>query len=610
MGVQRGLAFAAAFFAAVVSWAGGEEEVRHATGLLIPPHRSGAAQGAASPANAVRRTKSLLGITKDAEEPLPAKWDSRDCDYGCWVTPVRDQGNVGACWAFASYATLETQLLKTGRGEYDLSEKHLVNLHGLIQTDTKEGLADFAAAYLTRWEGAVAETNDPYIASLSDWTDSVPRMPAIHVQDIVWIPPRTNVTDNATLKKAIMDYGAVAVPMYCVNSASYLNCTNGAYYYPVETNADHLVAVVGWDDDYAAENFVMSPPGDGAWLIKNSWGTDIGDEGYLHVSYYDKAFHLASWIYGCVFIPAAEGEDYTAVYGYDRLGPIAFNLQGKGGPIAATFTASWNEELAAVGLYSCVAPLDYKIEVYTNLWEEANPDEDGKSTLAYSQTGTLTHLGYSTIPLDSPVPLTPGDRYSIVFSNTSECDRYFCVCAQTEFADDFKPVEGVTFYYYSEGNSWRDSTANKFYDVDGYGPYSGNICLKAYTRAKAGVKDSGPSEAADGTRMCAAVAFANPALYLQAGQTFGAFANIAGANNRTYWYSWLAGLDPALSDDFAVSLAFINGLPHISWSPDLSDRTYTIFGAKTLNDAEWTELSQDDVPTSSNNFFRVDVAFP
>ena len=58
---------------------------------------------------------------------LPAKWDARD--YG-WITPVKDQGSVGACWAFAVNAVIETQLRKSGKGTWDLSEKNMVNLHG------------------------------------------------------------------------------------------------------------------------------------------------------------------------------------------------------------------------------------------------------------------------------------------------------------------------------------------------------------------------------------------------------------------------------------------------------------------------------------------------
>ena len=62
-----------------------------------------------------------------AEEPLPQRWDSRE--HG-WITPVRNQGYVGACWAFAALASTEAHLLKWGQGSYDFSEKKMVNLNG------------------------------------------------------------------------------------------------------------------------------------------------------------------------------------------------------------------------------------------------------------------------------------------------------------------------------------------------------------------------------------------------------------------------------------------------------------------------------------------------
>ena len=77
-------------------------------------------------------------------------------------------------------------------------------------------------------------------------------------------------------------------------STSYYNPDTGAYCYPVRDNPvryiNHIVTVVGWDDNYSKANFKTSSKvtQDGAWIVKNSWGTDWGEDGYFYLSYQDQ----------------------------------------------------------------------------------------------------------------------------------------------------------------------------------------------------------------------------------------------------------------------------------------------------------------------------------
>ncbi|MBP5284786.1 MAG: hypothetical protein ILO34_01595, partial [Kiritimatiellae bacterium] len=262
-------------------------------GYVTPPRLDG---DRANRQSSLSRGARILRATS---ETLPSRWDSRE--HG-WITPVRNQNPFGTCWTFAAFATLETQLKKSGRGEWDFSEKNMASLHGFGLDRNTGGNNDMAAAYLLRWGGAVEEENDPYRKSASAWdaNPSAQLDPSIHVQNVVWIPPRTSATDNDALKRAIMEYGAVSSSIYWASGSPW-EAAGGAYYCDVESGGNHAIAIIGWDDAFDAGRFGKQPPGDGAWIVKNSWGVEKGDGGYNYVSYYDVNIAMLE---GAVFIPA------------------------------------------------------------------------------------------------------------------------------------------------------------------------------------------------------------------------------------------------------------------------------------------------------------------
>ena len=540
---------------------------------------------------------------------LPSSWDSRE--HG-WVTPVKDQSPWGTCWTFASYATLETQLLKSGRGGWDFSEKNLASLNGFDIYFDDGGNYDMAAAYLLRWGGAVMETNDEYRTSEESWSahPSVPLNPAIHVQNVVWVPGRQGAADNDDLKAAIMEYGAVAVSYchedYCCTSA-------GAYYNNIYTNSatecydNHAVTVVGWDDAYPRTKFRSNrrPPGDGAWLVKNSWGTEYGDGGYLHVSYYDMTF--AMYYAGNVFVPATEEEDYTAVYGYDRLGYVGYDDDARYTLEAAVFTSAWNEEVAAVGLYVMGVPSSFTVSLYTNVTRGGSSPIEG-GALASSTSGTVDRGGYVTIPLPSPVPLADRSNFAVVYAQNGSPVCHAISFSYPEYSS-CNPQAGNTYLGYPY-RSWRNTYTN-WMDLAMHPDGPTIACLKAYTRLRAEGKRDGPSPSDDGTAMLAFLSETNAVAYAQFGESFGAFANLVGANGRSLWASWLAGFDPSDSSDNVLSLSIdmTGGRPSLLWSPDLgADRSYTIWGRNGLSPSSaWRVVPQSELDTTSAKFFKVSV---
>ena len=558
----------------------------------------------------VADAKSRSPLRGAAKRSLPTRWDAREQG---WLSPVKSQGTVGACWSFAACATIETQLLKRGRGLHDFSEKNMVNLHGWEWGPNDGGNNDVAAGYLLRWGGAVAETNDVYIKALSSWTSSSPLMPAVHVQHVVWTPPLDGTQESIdALKAALVDYGAISTAI-CWNSAYE---KGAAYYHPVTKDQNHAITLVGWDDAYPTNNFKTAPPGPGAWIIKNSWGKLNGESGYYYVSYHDATF--ARDDFGAVFIPAEEGEDYDAVRGHDRLGAVydvsqtywddpasQYDLQ------AAVFSATWNEQLAAIGLWTSTSPNPYELSIYTNVTRGgASPIAGG--ILARRQTGVLQHAGFTTVPLETPLALDDGASFAIVYRQTGTERSTLVNCS----------IVGICYPVHARGNSFfgRDGGDGTVEWLDGVDEavnvdvtdITWGACIKAYTRTLAAAPSGdAPTATEIGTAFLADLAETNAVLFAETGETFGAAAGLVGANGRTLWASWLAGLDPSDSDDrdFTVSITISNGVPRLSWRPDLGGRrTYAIWGRETLgNDAEWVPVSQEALATSPARFFKVTV---
>lgn len=541
---------------------------------------------------------SKRSLLKSGGSSFPSKWDSRDQDGQKWITPVRDQGKHNTCWTFATYATLEAQLLKSGWGEYDFSEKNMATLHGFDISLEAGGIYDMAAAYLLRWGGAIAETNDAYKTSASAWSTSPMLNPAFHVQNIVWIPPRKSSTDNDTLKAAITNYGAVATSIMWDDACEQAE----SYYYSDDEYPNHAVAVIGWDDDYEASKFNRTPNGNGAWLIKNSWGEAIGTNGYYFVSYYDNMF--ARTEDGVVFIPATAEENYTAVYGYDKFGRVG-DCSDDNDLEAAVFTSAWNEEVAAIGVYSFLESQDYSVAVYTNVMKGADSPISG-GTLAYTQNGSLTHAGYTTIRLAKPVKLADGTTFAVVYRQKGGKPQHAMDYSGNGYCTSNHHA-GETFLGNSNTGNWKDATSVTDLYWQDYGAKP-CVCLKAYTRSIMPAND-GPGETDDGTSMLETLSSTNATLYAETAETFGASANIVGANGRTLWSSWLAGFDPSDKDDnkFIVDISITNNVPYLSWTPNLGseNRKYQIWGSETLGDDDWQEVT--DLKTTDAKFFKVTV---
>ena len=260
----------------------------------------GVAKGAAAPAGV---------MPWETAGPFPAYYDLRDQGK---VTPVRSQDSYSTCWIHSAMASLESCLLPGAL--FDFSENNMANHMGSRLDFEGRSDARLSTAYFARWDGPVLERDDPYPRK---GRSPEGLLPVQHVQEVLYLPDRRTPLDNDALKWAVSTYGAVDTAM--AFEGEYHNYGTFAYYSTTPgLELGHHATCVGWDDGFPAARFGEEPPGDGAFLIKNSWGADWGDAGYFWISYYDANYGQDM----AVFNGAESVDDYDAIYQHDALGLV------------------------------------------------------------------------------------------------------------------------------------------------------------------------------------------------------------------------------------------------------------------------------------------------
>ena len=543
---------------------------------------------------------------------------------------VKNQLDTQTCWTFPLISEVETNISLTRsytspifsirHMEYGTAKTFLdgVNPDGYNREVGSGGNGYIGMSYLVSGRGPVLESDMPFVNSeaLINLAE-INKQAGQHVENYIRFPTvLKEISGGVTtykdgdgnvlsdedvlnirnqIKEHIVVYGGVSANTNSSQTQYFNNVSPilaTAYYCDDPSiTPDHLITIVGWDDNYSKENFNAAhrPSKDGAWLVLNSYGTGFNG-GYYYISYEDVMVGRDNT--GTVLV---SDRDYKNAYQYDVLGSnVHVGLNGNDVPLTEVYAAnvftrkdSSAEYLSEVGVHSIG---NTTVDVYVN--PTGALSLTGATQIA---TGLVLQEEYRTIKTTNPITLT-SSQFAVIVKYKS-----------TDGSQAQIPLEAKTT---AQSNQWDTATANAnegFISSTGAdstwqdittlgigGLENPSLCIKAFTKDS---DNAGPTITFEPT---------GDTTYKRTQGTKVTVTDPSGVNNSTLRYVWTQSTSQPIDSEF--NNMYTNNSV-VSNSTDTGNNWYLWVVAKDLQgnttykrtDAFYLDNTPPTAPTITSN---------
>jgi C1A family cysteine protease len=385
----------------------------------------------------------------------PASFDWRDSGV---VTPVKNQGSCGACYAFASIGNIESWMAIEGEGIFDFSENNAKECNYAASSCSGSNYYDMANFFSTY--GTVLEACDPYVAADVSCNSSCAYIKTLLGWGVI---SSDYVPVTADLKNYIQLHGPVYSTLYAGDSndptwSDEYDAYDGSYvlFYETELSSptrtpNHAVLIIGWDDTASHAG------GTGGWIVKNSWGTGWGgtcgfgtEGGYFKIAY--GSANIGMW---SSFIDAWQDDNPNETLMLHDEGGWATRW-GYGGTTAwglCKFVPSSDGYVTRVDFWATDATTDVDVYLYDHF------DGSNLTSLMTSElNSSFTEAGYHSVSLTDPPQVSAGDDIYAAVKITNATGTYPIV-------SDINSGQTATTWMSGTGSSWYDMGLNQDDDV-------------------------------------------------------------------------------------------------------------------------------------------------